>query len=729
MIEPLLPRPISRPSLRRLARCSRRVGILLGLVALGVLAEGASAQTCPSSNPDTNYNCPVGPPYMLPGWGNVPWSQPQYFTTIQTADVDGDGQAELVGRDSRGLHIFKFSTTTGTWLPVFVIGGGAELVLVDFSDRNGWAAERFYSTIKLVKLDSSPAKLVARSHSGLLVYEFIKGPPNSLGFPTGAWRQLTIEGPFPGNDDNWGIAPYYQTLRYGMIDASGNASVIGWGTQGISTFTWNGSGWTPQAATPAFGDAVATDPRDLISLQLAKIDAAGKAKLITVDDSGLTAFQFVPGTGWQRQVDDTARLFGETSCGIDSNSCAYTLQTMLLDTTGIPAVIARGLGCSPGGVFGVKLDASTNQWVSIYGSTSSTRPFDDCPPSFAKPESFRSIRAADLDGDGIDELLGRGPDGVVAYRWNGASKTWSQIVTNTPALSDTLWASDPSYWQTILTARVDGKKTALLARGPSGIRTWLYNGSTFASPLPYGNFPPLDPSTYAAINTFLNLGPGVVVRDLYTGPADTSSNTLSSTLSQLKNQGTGCQVEISADPPQYTTCPPYGNTTNPTYTNTVNQLLKELWYAANVVDRYTTLQRMQTALFTTDGTTLPAIDTNLQLPQAKTQSTAMNWLALFDGILFVIGDVAGEEFGPAITTAADAMNLLLSGAPFFQQPQKTTSLAQRYADIVSTVTNMNSKAQSLVPAQKHHVLGDYALLGTVGQLVGSHVWTLEEEAI
>jgi len=40
---------------------------------------------------------------------------------------------------------------------------------------------------------------------------------------------------------------------------------------------------------------------------------------------------------------------------------------------------------------------------------------------------------------------------------------------------------------------------------------------------------------------------------------------------------------------------------------------------------------------------------------------------------------------------------------------------------------MNSKAQSMVPAQKHHVLGDCALLGTVGQLVGSHVWTLEEE--
>jgi hypothetical protein len=167
-------------------------------------------------------------------------------------------------------------------------------------------------------------------------------------------------------------------------------------------------------------------------------------------------------------------------------------------------------------------------------------------------------------------------------------------------------------------------------------------------------------------------------------------------------------------------------TTNPTYTNTVNQLLKELWYAASVVDRYTLLQSMQTQLFTVDGSILPAIDKNLQLPQAKDQSTAMNWLALFDGILFVIGDLAGEEFGPAITTAADSINLLLSGSSFFQEPQKTTSLAQKYAEILSTVANMNSTTQSKAPAQKHHVLGDYSLLGTVGQLVGSNVWTLDQ---
>lgn len=724
MIEALLHRVLVLSASRLPGRCIHGIGILLGVIALGVVAQAASAQTCPSSDPNANYNCPVGPPYLLPGWGNVPWAQPQYFTTIQTGDVDGDGQAELIGRDARGLHIYKFNSASGIWQPVFVEDGSAELVLMNFSDRNGWAGEEYYSTIKLVKLDASPAKLVGRARSGLVVFEFLKGPTTALGFPTGRWHQITTGGPFI-DKEHWNVAPYYQTLRYGMIDGSSNASVIAWGAQGISTFTWNGSGWTPQAQTSAFGDAASADSRELISLQLANVDATGRAKLLTVDSSGLTAFQFVAGTGWQRYVNDDAGLFGNFPCGADRESCAYTLQTMVLDSTRVPAVIARRVGCTAGGVLGVKLDAGTRQWASIYGTPSANGPFDDCAPGFSKEDSYRTIRSADLDGDGVDELLGRGPGGILAYRWNSTTKTWTQIVNNTPALSDTLWASDPSYWQSIRTAKI-GAKTALLARGPTGVRTWVYNGSTLASPLPYGNFPPLDANTYAAINRFLNLGIGITVRDLYTGPADTASGVLRDKMRELTTQGTGCPDETSADPPQYANCAPLSGTTNPTYTTTVNQLVKELWYAANVVDHYTTLQSMQTALFTTDGSTLPAIDANLQLPQAKDQSTAMNWLALFDGILFVVGDLVGEEFSDAVTYTADAMNAVLSGASLFQRPQKAASLAQKYADILSTVANMNSTAQSTVPAQKHHILGDYSLLGTVGQLVGSQVWTLEE---
>jgi len=122
------------------------------------------------------------------------------------------------------------------------------------------------------------------------------------------------------------------------------------------------------------------------------------------------------------------------------------------------------------------------------------------------------------------------------------SKTWSQMFANAPALSDTLWASDPSYWQTIRTATVDGGKAALLARGPTGMRTWLYDGSAFARPKPHGNFPMLDSASYQAINNFMTFR----VRELYTGPSDATSHTTATTASAIIHANQGCTDEPKA---------------------------------------------------------------------------------------------------------------------------------------------------------------------------------------
>src|SRR4051812_30314795 len=67
---------------------------------------GASAQSCPASDPNQNYNCAIGPIYALPGWGNVPWSLPQYSQNIIAGDLDGDGRDELIGRDASGIHVW-----------------------------------------------------------------------------------------------------------------------------------------------------------------------------------------------------------------------------------------------------------------------------------------------------------------------------------------------------------------------------------------------------------------------------------------------------------------------------------------------------------------------------------------------------------------------------------------------------------------------------------------------
>ena len=715
MFGSLFERPIFRPAPALIARYLRRTATMLLLAGLVAAAPAGGAPICPSNDPNENYNCPIGPAYVLPGWANVSWSLPKNFETIQTGDVDGDGKADLVGRDARGLHLFMFNTATGIWQPVLTTDGNAELVLAGLSDSAGWSAPQYYRTIKLVKLDAGPLKLVMRAATGLLVYQFDKGPTSPFGFPTGSWRQVSAGGPF-ADADGWNNAPYYETLRYGVIGEGTNTSVIGWNKNELATFTWTGSGWAAQTSTPGFGDPA--DQKDAaLSVQLTAVDATAKAKLVYLNGiGGLTAYEFVAGTGWQFLGGDEQQLF--FGCDQTTRSCAYTLQPATLDTSGAPTLIGRTVGCTHGGMIGYKFETTTRKWIQTFADG----PFNDCAPGFAKPENFRSIQAADIDGDGIDELIGRGPDGIVVYRWNNAAKTWSPMVTNVPALSDTLWAADPSYWQTIRTAKIDGSKAALLARGASGIRTWLYNGSTFASPQPYGKFPALDATSYAAINTFLNLPNGV--RALYADPTrDEKSVTLSGTSNQLIAAGKGCSNEVSADPPQYVICDALAGTSNPAYTNTVNQLIRELWYGGNVIDHFTTLQTMQASFFTTQSSTLPAIDANLQIAEAKNQSTAWNYIKLFDGILSLVGKIPGLG---GVAVAAESLGLVISGQPLFQQPQQASALEQQYADVVATVASLQGAAQTLNLANKHHVLSDYVLLAAVGQLVGSSVWVLDE---
>jgi hypothetical protein len=46
----------------------------------------------------------------LPQLGNgTGWRQPQYYSTIQTVDLDGDGQSEVLARWIDGLSIYRFA--------------------------------------------------------------------------------------------------------------------------------------------------------------------------------------------------------------------------------------------------------------------------------------------------------------------------------------------------------------------------------------------------------------------------------------------------------------------------------------------------------------------------------------------------------------------------------------------------------------------------------------------
>jgi hypothetical protein len=166
----------------------RVVWLALTLAAwLGLGLPEAAAQTCPATDPNQNYNCPIGPDYLLPGWGNVPWSLPSYYQTIHAGDLDGDGTAELLGRDASGIQIWSFNPTLGVWQPVLTTDGSGVLGQPYFSDGNGWGAPQYYQTIRLADVDGQRGQeLVARSGNGVVVFQFTKGSLSGSSVPTGS---------------------------------------------------------------------------------------------------------------------------------------------------------------------------------------------------------------------------------------------------------------------------------------------------------------------------------------------------------------------------------------------------------------------------------------------------------------------------------------------------------------------------------------------------------------
>ena len=90
-----------------------------------------------------------------------------------------------------------------------------------------------------------------------------------------------------------------------------------------------------------------------------------------------------------------------------------------------------------------------------------------------------SIRTGDIDGDGKDEVLaldGKG-QGLQAWTYDPVENAWTQLPAHPPlALGSDPWLSHPEYYSTIQVGDVDGDgRDDVVARGPSGIRTWFYN--------------------------------------------------------------------------------------------------------------------------------------------------------------------------------------------------------------------------------------------------------------
>ena len=104
-----------------------------------------------------------------PAWNDTGnWNQPQYYSTIQAADIDGDRAAELIARAAAGIVTSKYDPNTRTWhsLPDGPL----------WSDAQGWNQPQYYTTIQTANIDGDrdgTAGLIARAAAGITGFKYI----------------------------------------------------------------------------------------------------------------------------------------------------------------------------------------------------------------------------------------------------------------------------------------------------------------------------------------------------------------------------------------------------------------------------------------------------------------------------------------------------------------------------------------------------------------------------
>ena len=92
------------------------------------------------------------------------------------------------------------------------------------------------------------------------------------------------------------------------------------------------------------------------------------------------------------------------------------------------------------------------------------------------PALWGTIRTGDIDGNAREEVLALDGSGLQAWSYEPASKAWHQLQPSTPLALTGDWLTKPEYYSTIQAGDVDGDgRDDVVARGPFGIRTWFYD--------------------------------------------------------------------------------------------------------------------------------------------------------------------------------------------------------------------------------------------------------------
>jgi hypothetical protein len=322
----------------------------------------------------------------------APLDSPSVFSTLRTGDVTGDGRSDVCVRTTAGVVCWSGAEH----------GLDQRITGPPLSDADGWSEPRYFSAVRLADVDGDGRiDLCARGADGLRCYP-------STGSAFGPARLLSALSDEAGFDD----VNRYGTLRLGDVDGDGRADVCARDAAGMSCWRSEGTGFSERVLGPAWtDDAGWHDWHRWSTIRLADVDGDGRADLCARESDAFRC-HLSNGTSFDRVV----------------------LGPALPD----------------------------DEWL--------------------RRDRFGSLRLGDVDGDRRADLCARNASGIQCWLFGGNG--FDHIVQG-PALTDEQGWTRPEQYRTLRLADVDGDRRAdLCGRSAYGLHCFPSQGGAFAHEIP-----------------------------------------------------------------------------------------------------------------------------------------------------------------------------------------------------------------------------------------------------
>jgi GH25 family lysozyme M1 (1,4-beta-N-acetylmuramidase) len=353
-----------------------------------------------------------------------------------STDVDGDGKADLCARTANGI---RCHLSTGDGFASDAIDGPG------LDDGDTWNGVDHYATIRFADIDGDGrADVCARGRDGLDCWR-----SNGHGFGAKIATGLLA-------GDAWDEARHYGTIRLADVDGDGRADLCARNADGVSCWLANGHGFDHRFDGPALSDdGRFAHASGYGTIRMADIDGDGKADLCALRGGGIVCFRS-DGDGFPHKVEGP-RLDGDAW---DAAARWATIRFADLDGDGRADLCVRrsgGVTCwlSEGDGFGHGIDGPALS--------------DDA--GWSRHDRYSTIRLADVDGDGKADLCARAGGGMKCWPSTGHGFGAPFAID---ALADDAHGDRPNQYRTIRFADVDGDgRMDLCFRASGGVRCRL----------------------------------------------------------------------------------------------------------------------------------------------------------------------------------------------------------------------------------------------------------------